>query len=319
MNGIIVGIDSANKSKVYRMVMFEKTNGNWQFGKQMVPEIQLVDLMAKKKVRCLNATVANNKIKGTTGDLARFDNKVNNPLVIISELVTSDGVGIGYKVVNNEGVVKNTPSKEVLAYCARTTANGGIPIQNGMYVAETGGQKAHIRCYPGGEYIKEVIERNKSKNAKASVVDTTKNEKALTKIEELFNSKQVEQLKLGKQNGVNIKIYGNNKFSAEQMEVLRKTLEDGSKAELIADPEYSVSAMKILRADMKYGVDISYYANPGYSAEQLSELSSGYLDGVDISKYADVKINPVEMAEIRLRLVNNIFKELQVNKDDSWK
>ena len=206
-----------------------------------------------------------------------------------------------------------------MEYCRKVSNAGEVPIQNGQYVQESGGRQSFIRAYPGGEYIKEVVVRRRSKHVKPANVDQQRNEKAISRIEELFTPEQIKQLKLGKMNGVDIKVYGNNKLSAEQMEVIRKGLEDGINAKLYADPAYSVDAMRILRADMKYGVDVSYYLNPEYSAEQLSELANGFISGVDVSVYADPKIPPQEMAEIRMRLENGIWREMDVENDTSWK
>lgn len=319
MRGLIVGIDIVDGCKLYRVILFDYSNKNWKFNRQRVTEEQLIGALVQGKIRLTNAKVEGGKIKGTTGDLKRFQNRINKPLVIISELVV-DGRGVlGYKVANYEGTVKNVSRMDMLKLCDKVSKAGGIPLQNGQYVADTNEQRAHIRSYPGGDYIKEVIERTRSRHARPASVDTTRNTKALEKLEELFTPEQIRELMIGKKNGVNIKIYGNNKLSADQMRVIREALEEGLNAKLFADPDYSVDAMRILRADMKYGVDVSYYLNPKYSAEQLSELATGYISGVDVDKYSDPNNTPEEMAEIRMRLENNIWKELEVDRDESWK
>lgn len=319
MKGIIIGIERNERETAYKIVMYANNNGEWKFTRQIATERSLVSAISSKQVDIVNAKVVNGKLKGRTGDLARFDNKVNKPLVIIAELAVKDRGTIGYKIANSTGAVKNIPVGELLAYCAKTTKQGGVPIQNGMYVADTESQKAFIRAYPDGEYEKELIERHRSKNAKPAQINTEENNKSISKIEELFNKEQIAELKLGKKNGIDIKIYGNNKLSAHQMKVIREGLEEGLNTKLFADPEYSVDAMRLLRADMKYGVDVGYYLNPKYSAEQLSELAIGFISGVDVDKYADPSINPEEMSEIRMRLENNIWKEHSVKNDASWK
>lgn len=319
MQGIIVGIDrDNNKNRHFRVVAFEHKGSDWKFSKQRVEEKQLLVAIQKGMV-IVNAEVKDGKLKGRTGDFSRFENKVNKPLVIISEMVSKEGTILGFKIANGDGVVKNITNKELVAYCDRISKKGGIPVQNGMYVPEKDGQKAHIRCYPNGEYIKEEIVRKKSANAKPAQVNEEKNSKSISKLEEIFNSEQIKEIKLGKKNGVNIRIYGNAKLSAEQMKVIREGLEDGINAQLYADPEFSVDAMRILRADMKYGVDVSYYLNPQYNAEQLSELANGFISGVDVSAYADPKNDAQEMAEIRMRLEAKLWAEQNVKEDSSWK
>ena len=319
MQGLIIGTDGEGKLKQFRMLVFTHQGNEWKFTKQVANEKQLTEAISTNRVQVLNAKVEKGAIKGKTGDLSRFEGKVNKPLVIISELVAEGQDVIGYKISNHEGNVKNITTKELIGYCNRMTKNGGIPIQNGMYVPDKDGQKAHIRCYPNGDYIKETIERNKSKNAQPATVNSTENAKSISKLEELFNKEQINELKVGKQAGVDIKIYGNNKLSAEQMKVIREGLQEGLNTKLFADPAYPVASMRMLRADLKYGVDVSYYLNPKYTPEQLSELSLGFISGVDVSKYADPKISAEEMTEIRMRLENNIWKEHSVAKDESWK
>lgn len=319
MRGVVVGIDKQGTTKVYRVVLFSYDNSSkeWKFRRQRVVEDQLVSGINHGKLSLENAGVRDGKLWGKTGDLSRFENGVNNPVVILTELVIEGQGVIGYKIVTYEGVVKNINVKNLLIYCEGINRGRGVPIQNGMYVKEQGRNKAHIRCYPDGEYIKEMLERKVSKHAKPAKLD--KSARAIAKLEEMFNKDQIKELKLGKQNGVDIKVYANNKLEAGQMRIIREALEEGLNAELFADPGYSITAMRLLRADMKYGIDVRYYMNPDFSAEQLMELSVGYISGVDISKYADPKNPPEEMAEIRVRLENNLWRELDVESDDTWK
>ena len=318
MKGAIIGIDKINGQAVYRVITMSYKNKAWKFSKKMVNEAELINAI-KKGFNIINAKVDGNRIKGSTGDLKRFNNNVNNPLVILSELVDNNGTILGYKVATCEGTVKNIKQKELTAYCERISRKSGIPIQNGMYISEKDGQKAHIRSYPGGEYFKEVIERKKASNAKKPEINQEKTKSALERLEEIFSKEQIKELQKGRENKVNFKVYANPKLSAEQMAVIRGALEKGLNGSLIADPAYSIDAMKYLVSDMKYGVDVSYYLNPAYSAEQLSVLGDGFISGVDVSKYADPKLTPEQMTEIRVRLENNIWKEHEVKAEDSWK
>lgn len=308
--GYVIGVD---KDK-YRVIVMESINGEWKFTRMALDTASLAALSSKADL--VNVEFKGTKLKGKTGDLSRFKSK---PLVILSELYVQDQGTIGYKVSDCNGIVKNIPNKELLAYCKKAVEADRIPIQNGIFVPETDSKKAFIRAYDNGEFYRELIVRNKSKNVKKAEVNQEKNEKAISKIEEVFNPEQIEQLKLGKKNGVNIKIYGNNKLSADQMRVIREALEEGIDAKLFADPEFSVGAMRMLRADLKYGVDVSLYLNPKYDLYQLEELSAGIITGVDISKYSDPSLSAREMGEIRTRLEKNIWKEHQVDNDNTWK
>lgn len=314
MKGFIVGIDKDKNRTLYRLVFIGGNGAN--FRRQMATEQDLIKALASKKVHLLNATLENGKLKGTTGDLKRFNNGKNKPFVVISEIKAGDKV-LGYKVANYNGAVTNVKLADLMSYCEKTTKAGGVPVQNCMYVGDKDGQRAHLRSYPGYTLPVEKIERKKSANAKKpETVDKATNAK--NKLETIFTKEQIKQLQLGKKNNVNIKIYANPKLSAEQMEVIRKALESGLHGEWIADPAYKVEVMKYLVADMKYGVDVSYYLNPEYSLEQLRELGSGFIAGVDVSKYADPSMSVDEMVRIREELEREVWKEDKVDTDSSW-
>lgn len=321
MKAAIIGIEKHDKQKIYRVITFKRDGTDWKFTGRKLDERRIIQAI-EQGLEFINATVERGRLKGKTGDLARFENGVNKPMVILAEIVTDKGEVLGYKMSNYDGIVKNISLRNVLAYCNREKVIGGIPIQNAIYVpgegAENRQSKSFIRCYNEGDFIQEVIVRKRAETAVKPKIYSEKNKKAISRLEELFNKEQIEQLKLGKKNGVNIKIYGDNKLEAEQMKVIREALEEKLNARLFADPRYSVDIMRYLRAELKHGVDISYFLNPDYSIGQLAELSNGYISGVDITKYANPNINAEEMAEIRLRLERNIWKEHSVDKDNSW-
>lgn len=309
MNGIIVGIQTNGNQKLYRVITFNKVDSG-EYRKHMVGEAELVNLLGYGSLKLLNATLENGKIKGLTGDLGRFtSNKEHAPMVILSEIVAEDRI-LGYRMAGFDGVVKTVRIKDVLAYCSRVSG-AGVPIQNAMYVPESNNQKAHIRAYPGQVFYRETLERKRAPIAQPAAVNTKENERQVSRIEEIFNPAQIEQLKLGKAHGVNIKVFGNNKLSAEQMQELRLALEDKIDAKLFADPAFSVKTMKALRINAKYGVDLQFFINPKFSAEQIAELSTGYLSGVDISKYADPKLSVKQMAKERIALENKIWREVK--------
>lgn len=318
MNGLIVGIQGKGKDKVYRVVSYAKGKDGIQYKKQVVHEEQLKNALAEKKIKLDNADLVDGKIKGITGDLSRF-NSVDglNPKVILSEMVADDKV-IGYRLVSYDGTVSAIRLKDVISYCEKVNEKfgaKGAPIQNAMFVPASENGKAHIRAYPGQVFNKEVIERKKVNDTKVAIVDKKANaEKVNSKLEELFNKDQIEQLRLGKKHGVDIRLMGNNKLSAEQMKEIRKALEDGINARVFASPEFSSEVMAALRINAKYGVDIKYFINPRYNAEQIFELSTGYLSGVDITKYADPKLSATDMSKKRIYLESQLWNEVQAKE-----
>ena len=306
-NGIIVGVDNNDKENLYRVVFYINTPDGYKYKKQLMTESEIVSGI-KSNWLCLdNAEVSNNKLKGTTGELSRFNKGDTHPLVILSEIYVND-ILIGYRLVTYEGVVKTARVKDVLAYCNRVYKRG-VPIQNAMFVPETRDTKEHIRAYPYQEFRKEVIERRPCKNVVGAKINKGENEKQVSRLEELFNKEQIRELKLGKNHGVDIKIYGNNKLSAEQMQQLRIALEDGINAKQFADPAFEADVIRALRINAKCGADIGCFINPKYNANQIFELGTGYLSGVDISQYADPNISANDMAKTRVYLESQLWKE----------
>lgn len=306
MNGIVVGRQPENGTMVYRVVLYGE---NEQYSRQAVPEQNLINAIATNKITLDNVGVVKGKLKGITGDLSRFDVAAFHPMVVVSEMVIDNNI-IGYRLATFDGKVKAVRLKDVMAYCNRV--NGvGAPIQNAIFVPETETVKCHLRAYPGAQFKREVIQRRKPEAAQPAVVNKKENAKQVSKLEELFTPAQIKQLKLGKQSGVDIRIFGNNKLSAEQMKELRLALESGVNAAAFADPAYSVSAMKALRINGKYGIDVTYIVNPKFNAEQISELSAGYLSGVDIAKYADPKLSAKDMSKERIYLECQLWREVE--------
>ena len=311
-SGIIVGIESNNGIKAYRVVIYSPSENGMNYNKQLVGEEALTDAVRRGRLKLDNATIKDGKLYGNTGSLSRFTGGSIKPMVIISEIV-AEGKTIGYRLANYDGKISAVRLKDVLAYCERNDLKG-VPIQNAMYVADSGDTKAHIRLYPTQELRKEVINRKRSENAQPATVDRKANAKQVSKLEELFSPAQIAQLKLGKSHGVDIRVFGNNKLSADQMKEIRLALENGINAKAFADPDYSVEAMKALRINAKYGVDVTYFINPKYNAEQIYELSTGYLSGIDISQYADPSLSARDMSKKRVYLESQLWNEVQAKE-----
>lgn len=314
MKGIIVGVQKDDKQKAYRIVLYNRTETECQYAKKALLEDSLVKAISEGKLELDNAEIRDGKLRGSTGDLNRFTNASGfHPLVILSEIV-ADGRLMGYRVATYEGTVRALRLKDIIAYCNRVNMNGA-PIQNAQYVPENGTTKAHIRSYAGKPFYQEVIKRKRSDVAQPAQPDVKENKRQVSKLEELFNREQIEQLKLGKESGVNIRVFGNNKLSADQMKEIRLGLESKINARAFADPAYSVSAMKALRLNAKYGVDVTYFVNPKFNAEQIYELSTGFLSGVDIAQYADPSLSAKDMSKKRIYLESQLWNEVEAKEE----
>lgn len=317
----IVGITkTSNSDQLYRLLLVKKGDD----GKPKYEMADVTDGALKAKMaqgmQIENAALVGNRLKGTTGSLDRFlVNQNPKPFVILSEIVDASGTKLGYRIADCNGMVKAVKLDEILKFCRKIKQAGGIVFQNGIYVEKSEGVSEHIRSFKKEGYPKEVFGVRKKVNDYKSNINYADNKKNASKIEEIFNPQQIEQLKLGKQHGVDITVYANKALSAEQMCEIRKGLESKVNVKLYADPRFSVTQMKRLRAEMEAGYDVSPWANPAYSIAQMTQIKLGVLAGIDISLYANPKTTAEEMSEIRMRLEAGIWCDCEASKIDPSK
>ena len=317
--GIVVGIDN----KIYRVVVANaikkgENQYDWKFDCKMLDEKQVINSI-KSGSKWLNIKLENNKLKGSAGALSRFEDAKHKPIVIISQLVNSESKTLGFKVASYDGSVKNIPIKEMLAYGNRITKAGSVPEQKAIFVSADGDKKEHYKSYPNCSFITEVILSNKNKNTEHKKVALQKNEKTLSRLEEIYTKEQLRELQTGKKSGVDIRIYANPALSAEQMHVLMNGLKNKLNVKPIAHPEYDVMCMKYYIDCLQNNIDIRQFTSSKYDIGQISELSLAVELGLDISKMSNPKLSAEDMAEIRERLEKQIWKEELVKKDGTWK
>lgn len=325
----IIGIENDSRPVAYRVLIYKaskKEDGtlNWQFKCSKMTDGMIAKSLSDGN-HWHNVKISNNKLVGTTGSLSRFtDGDKNNgykPMVFISQLINSEEKIIGYKVADFNGNIKNVPLKEVIAYGCRITKANNIPIQNAIFIpASEDNKKPHFKSYPNDSFIEELVQINKkNRYAEQSKVNTSKNEKTLSRIQEIYTTEQIVELQAGKRDGLDIKLFANPALSAEQMRVLREALKDGLNIKPIASPDYEVRCMKYYIMDMKDGLNIKAYLSPKYNLGQISELSLAAEEGLDLSKMGNPKNSAEEMAEIRERLERKIFKPIKVSsKPKNW-
>ena len=72
-------------------------------------------------------------------------------------------------------------------------------------------------------------------------------------------------------------------FDSSQMEQIRYGLEDGLDISKYADPKFDWEQMKEIRLGLKEGLDVSKYTDPKFDGEQMLEISLGLECGLDVS------------------------------------
>ena len=331
VNAVVVGIDNNGKDKLYRVVICEykdtaKGPGyyTWNYKCEMLNSDKVKKAIGKYgKDFFLNVGLdVKGEINGRKASLDRFNqnlDKNHHPLVIIAQCQTEDGKTLGYSVATYDGRVKTVSLKEMIAYGVRCNKNGVIPVQNAIFVANEEGDKvAHFKSYPEMTFITALYESGKNKYVEKNKVNVKSNEKSLSRMDEIFTKEQIEQLRLGKEHGVDYRIYGNPNLTANQMKVLREGLEMGVNVRPFAHPEYKPMCMMYYIDCLDNHIDIKPFLSPKYNPQQLFQLALACELGVNIEKVCNPKLKANEMAEIIERLQANIWKDQLVKKDGSW-
>jgi len=319
----VVGIDTIDaKTKCYRVILAQLMETDvpkaykWNFTAKKLSAEQIVSSTGKG-LQWLNIKVVNGEIKGSTGDLSRFNNGKNHPYVIISKIESMSGKLLGYKVADYNGNVQNISANDMVAFGQQATACNGIPVQNAKFIATEG----YYCAYPGASFIEEVHATNNKPQAAANrKIDMEANKKAANKMSDTFTKEQIKQLKLGKDAGLQYKIYANPKLSAEQMELLRNALANGAgpMIKLIAFPEYNTKVMGRYAADIVMKRDIRPYLNPKYTVDQVNCLSTAYLLGIDLGNLNNPDLTPEQMRVEKNKLLNQMWGFEKVDKHESW-
>lgn len=116
-------------------------------------------------------------------------------------------------------------------------------------------------------------------------------------------SDKTKEIQLAKDKGLNTYYMTYVEYhDCWQLEEIRLGLEDKLNVEIYAKPGYTWAQMHELRLGLKNNVDISYYADSRYSYKQMSLIREGLEKNIDVTQYANHKYTTLEMEDIYNRL-----------------
>ncbi len=150
---------------------------------------------------------------------------------------------------------------------------------------------------------------------------------------------QNQEIKLGKEEGLDVSIYSNPEFNWLQMEQIRMGLKDKVDASIYANPAYNYETMRQIRLSLYSAIDLIPYLKRGFTddsleqirlalldklpidnwlqdnmcAPQIHEVRIGLCEQLDISAYTDSRLNWMQMQEIRLGLEKKLNVSLYAN------
>ncbi|MDE6844622.1 MAG: FapA family protein [Lachnospiraceae bacterium] len=155
-----------------------------------------------------------------------------------------------------------------------------------------------------------------------------------------YQKAQNQEIKLGKEEGLDVSIYANPQFNWLQMEQIRMGLKDKLDASIYADPSNNYETMRQIRLSLYSGTNLIPYLKRGFAdddlgeirlalldklpidewlqdnmcAPQIHEIRIGLCEGLDVSAYADLGYNWMQMQEIRLGLEKKLDVKLYANR-----
>lgn len=160
----------------------------------------------------------------------------------------------------------------------------------------------------------------------------------MTEDEEYLKA-QSREIKLGREEGLDVSLYSNPEFNWLQMEQIRIGLKDNLDVSLYANPAYHYETMREIRFSLYSGIDLMPYLKRGFEdddlleirlalmsklpidqwlqdtmcAPQIHEIRIGLCEDIDVSAYADIRYNWMQMQQIRLGLEEKLDVALYAN------
>ena len=179
-----------------------------------------------------------------------------------------------------------------------------------VYSFKENGLLDEMRDKQSVKFEKDIkIKKNKEKGA----------EKKMEILNSKFNDLQLEQIRLGLEEDLDISKYADPKFSSHQMDEIQYGLSEELDISKYADPKFDWAQMREIRQGLEKDLDISHYADPKFDWEQMWEIRQGLEKGLDISQYADPKFDHLQMSQIRYGLEEDLDVSKYADpKFDSW-
>ena len=139
----------------------------------------------------------------------------------------------------------------------------------------------------------------------------------LTQSDSEFDWFQEDEIRKGKEKGLDVSIYARPDIPYDIMHQLRRGLEEG--VNLSPYIKCRSSEIKQIRAAMKAGVDLTPYLGKRYDAEQLEQIRLSIMQGISLDKYLDMDYRGAALAEIRKGLKAGLDVDQYISIDYDWK
>lgn len=288
-------------------------------------EPQLIAWIQKNPGMVVNADVKDGKIVSRGASFDRFKktgmpwqvkrsgqvHKIT-PMLLVG-IVTSNYSAsqrpVAYRVWTYESGLIGLYAEEVVKYAAAAQKAGRVPFQNAMYVPGRAGQMGFFRPYNDGDFIVENIRYETKQPVTVKPVEKAA-EDADKQKKNPFNKEQMEQLRLGREHGVDIKQYAHPAFNAKQMEALRLQLERGINPQRFRNPCYQAQKMRFFTQQLAANRRITEIMNPAYTYPQMQRISYAMSKGLDISRIQNPKMSIGQMDDEIIHMEIDKYKDI---------
>ena len=278
------------------------------------------------KLKAINFKIDSTGIKPIGYKFEIFENTKYKPNIAIANIISSaDNSTLGYVAYSsNNRAVCNIKAGDAVVFHGRIASNNCKFFQNKKFIGavkdESGKlvKKAHFQSFVEGavpDIVYNVEEKVKPSRYKAGTVEK---EGAKSK----FNKEQLEVLAEGRNAGVAYLHFAKPEIPAESMRELLKLEKAGFNSSYLADPKYDTKVIKFYRIAHENKINIKAFSGTDskgrryiahqFNIHQLSEIMIGIISGIKYRKYMNPKLSATEMAEIRIRLENNLWSGRQM-------
>lgn len=135
---------------------------------------------------------------------------------------------------------------------------------------------------------------------------------------EISKKSYEHELELCQNAGGDIEVYRRLHFDVFQLEQIRLGLEQGISVDSYLDPKLNWLEMESIRKALEVHVDLNKYKSMGFDWLQCSEILEGLKNNVDISYYLDVNYLSEQMREIRKGLERGVDVSIYAKQDFDW-
>jgi len=228
---------------------------------------------------------SNGELLETCGSLNRLANKGTG--VVLAEVVSKGGRGLGYKVLI-DGKIVNL-QKDKIVQLAELKENP--PLHNAIVRGGT------VNCYPNKPFNK-IVMRSTTKTRSEKRQSNTEihhkvsgNTEVQPKKRPIFGEAEQSELKKLQAKGYDTSFIKNPDLNAEQIRVLAISKKKGAFAECFADPRLSSDAM-IFYADRIHSEEMAedlkvLLERPDLPVDNVTELYRCICDGIEVDDLLD--------------------------------